>query len=105
MASPTLGAEVEELGESELRELLLDILPRKVTAEKDLFEKIAPVTEAFLRWAGSKGLVDQADDLAKKVHGWGRMRSSALPWTRPIGVRPRPSRWGAAQAGIGHHRP
>jgi len=65
-----LGTEVEELGESELSKLLLDILPRKVTAQKDLFEKVAPVTEAFLRWAGSESLTARADALAVKVHSW-----------------------------------
>jgi len=65
-----LGIEVEELNESELCELLLYILPRKITADQDLFEKIAPTTEAFLQWAGSEGLLAQADVLAAKVHGW-----------------------------------
>jgi len=67
-----LDIQVEGLGESELCELLLEILPAKITAQRDVFEKIAPVTEAFLTWAGREGLVDRADALVAKVHNWSR---------------------------------
>ena len=58
-----------EWDESALQELVLSILPRKLPARRELLVKIAPVTEAFLYWLGSQGLLDDADALAAMIHG------------------------------------
>jgi len=66
-----LGIDPEEWDERALHELLFDILPRKVSADESLFAKIGPVTEAFLSWLGSEGLLADTDALGATVHGWG----------------------------------
>ncbi|MHC4743332.1 MAG: hypothetical protein ACYS8Z_15560, partial [Planctomycetota bacterium] len=60
----------EELDEVVLGEVLLEILPRKLTAERDLFEKVGPVTDAFLRWAEVQGVLTDTEDLTEAVRGW-----------------------------------
>lgn len=65
-----LGATPEEFDERVLSEVLLEILPRKVTVGRDFYEKVAPVTEAFLRWAEIEGVLEDTEDLVKTVHGW-----------------------------------
>jgi len=59
-----------ELDEDSLSEVLLELLPRKVTAERDFFEKVAPVTAAFLKWLESEGILDNTANLAATVRGW-----------------------------------
>jgi hypothetical protein len=51
-----------------LRELVLTVLPRKLPAKREMLVKIAPVTEAFLYWLGSQGVLDDADALAGMIH-------------------------------------
>jgi len=65
-----LGIDPKEWDECALHELMFDILPRKVTGDESLFAKIGPVTEAFLSWLGSEGLLENTDALAVTVHGW-----------------------------------
>ncbi|MBN2130944.1 MAG: SEC-C domain-containing protein [Sedimentisphaerales bacterium] len=65
-----LGIDPEEWDERALRKLLFDLLPRKVHGDEVLFAKIGPVTEAFLSWLGSEGLLADTDALAATVHGW-----------------------------------
>ncbi len=65
-----VGSSPEELDEFALRKVLLELLPRKVTAERDLFEKVAPVTEALLRWMESEGILADTADLVETVHNW-----------------------------------
>ena len=64
------GSSPEELDEFALSEVLLEVIPRKVTGERDLFEKVAPVTEAFLKWMGSEGILADTADLVETVHNW-----------------------------------
>jgi len=65
------GALPEELNERVLREVLLEIFPRKVSANPETFERIAPVTQALLKWLGGEGLLPNAEALAEKVGHWG----------------------------------
>lgn len=65
-----VGSSPEELDENKMREVLLEIFPRKVTAKRDLFEKVAPVTESFLRWLESEGVLGDISSLVETVRGW-----------------------------------
>jgi hypothetical protein len=65
-----VGSSPEELDERVLSEVLLELLPRKLTAERDFFEKVAPVTEAFLKWMDSEGILAVTADLVQTVHDW-----------------------------------
>ncbi len=60
----------EKLDEYTLEQVLLEVFPRKITAERDLFEKVAPVTEVFLRWLESEGILDNTFSLVETVRGW-----------------------------------
>jgi hypothetical protein len=65
-----VGSSPEELDKYTLEEVLLDVFPRKVTAGRDLFEKIAPVTECFLEWLESEGILADTARLIRAVRGW-----------------------------------
>lgn len=65
-----VGSSFEELDEFTLEEVLLETFPRKVTAERDLFEKIAPVTACFLKWLESEGILTDTSSLVETVRGW-----------------------------------
>lgn len=60
----------EKLDEYTLEQVLLEVFPRKITADRDLFEKVAPVTEVFLRWLESEGILDNTFSLVETVRGW-----------------------------------
>jgi len=60
----------EKLDEYALEKVLLEVFPRKITAERDLFEKVAPVTEVFLRWLESEGIMANTFSLVETVRGW-----------------------------------
>jgi hypothetical protein len=64
------GTAATELDERTLRNVLLDVFPRKITGDRDFFAKVAPVTEAFLGWMGSEDLLPNASELIRAVHGW-----------------------------------
>ncbi len=65
-----LDADPLDWDESTLRELLLDVVPRRIVANEPLLSKIAPIMEAFLVWLGSEGALDNAQALAAAVHSW-----------------------------------
>ncbi len=60
----------EKLDEYALEQVLLEVFPRKITAERDLFEKVAPVTEVFLRWLESESILADTFSLVETVRGW-----------------------------------
>ncbi|MCK4374468.1 MAG: hypothetical protein KAX19_04035, partial [Candidatus Brocadiae bacterium] len=60
----------EKLDESALREVLLEVFPRKITAEREVFENVAPVTGALLSWLESEGIIENAAPLIRAVEGW-----------------------------------
>jgi hypothetical protein len=66
-----LGKDVTEWDESTMRKLLVDVLPRHVPAERELLLKIVPITEAFLYWLGLRGMLTDADAIARSIHGLG----------------------------------
>jgi len=74
--------------ESKLEELLLEVFPRKVSAERELFENVAPVTALFLRWLGATGVLPRGAHLADTVKRWGeRIAANAMD----------PRNWGMAK--------
>ena len=64
------GSSPEQLDEYTLSEVLLEVFPRKVSAERNLFEKVAPVTEVFLRWLESEGILANTFSLVETIRGW-----------------------------------
>ncbi len=60
----------EELTESVVQDLLLDVFPRKVSAEREFFEKAPVVVESFLRWMASDGILPEGHSTADAVRGW-----------------------------------
>jgi hypothetical protein len=64
------GTAPEELTKSTLWALLLDIFPRKISAEREFFEKVPPVVAAFLSWMASEGTLPDGASLAQIVTGW-----------------------------------
>jgi len=65
-----VGASPEELNEVVLDQVLLEVFPRKITADRELFEKVAPVTEALLKWMESEGILADTTGLVETVHNW-----------------------------------
>jgi len=59
-----------EWDESALRELLLDIMPRKLLPTGKKVEMLIPITEALLYWLHFEEFVRGADGLAQTIHGW-----------------------------------
>jgi hypothetical protein len=53
------------------RELLLEIMPRKITADDEYFAGIAPMGAALVRWLEAEGLVSETVDLAATIEQWG----------------------------------
>ncbi len=82
------GAAPEELTERTLRTLLLDVFPRKISAERDFFERIPVVVEAFLRWLASEGILSEGEALAERVHGWA---------SEVVAEAENPANWGPAK--------
>ncbi len=64
------GAGPEELTAPVLREVLLDWFPRKLSADKEFFELVGSVVEAFLHWLGTQGILKDPTALENAVHGW-----------------------------------
>jgi hypothetical protein len=56
--------------EATLREILLDFMPRDMPADREMLGKIVPITEAFLYWLRSEGVLPDADELAAAVRQW-----------------------------------
>jgi len=60
----------EELTEPTVQDLLLDVFPRKISAEREFFEKVPVVVESFLRWMASEGILPEGQSTAEAVRGW-----------------------------------
>jgi len=65
-----IGCGPEKFDEFTLAEILLELLPRKVTADRACFEKVAPVTAVFLSWLESEGILADTAELAETVRSW-----------------------------------
>jgi len=82
-------AEPEDLDLGVLREVLLEVFPRKVSAERDTFECVAPVTQALLRWLESEGILEDSAKLADAVGTWAeKIVANAMD----------PNNWGIAKS-------
>jgi hypothetical protein len=64
------GAKPEDLDESALREVLLDVFPRKVSGSKQFFERTVPATQAFLDWLQAKGILGDIAGLKQTIGTW-----------------------------------
>ena len=64
------GVALEEIDEPALEKVLLDLFPRKITAEKEVFEHVAPVVAAFLNWLEMQNLLPHGKKLANTVADW-----------------------------------
>jgi hypothetical protein len=77
--------------EPSLRELLLDVVPRRLPADRTLLEKIIPITEALLYWLHFEGMLTDGDALAQTIHGWtDQLIAAGLD----------PHNWGATKAAL-----
>jgi hypothetical protein len=65
-----LHKQPREWDETVLRELLLEFVPRDTPASREQLQKIVPITEAFLYWLGSEGMLADADRLVAAVRTW-----------------------------------
>jgi hypothetical protein len=64
------GAEAKDLTKSVLHEVLLDVLPRKVTAPRDYFERLAPAVMLFLEFLEAKGVLGDTARMRQAVDKW-----------------------------------
>ena len=64
------GQTAEQLTAGTLKDILLDIFPRKLSMEAEGYEAVAPVVQAFLRWLGAEGILPPAEMLAEAVGEW-----------------------------------
>jgi len=78
----------EELTEIVVQDLLLDVFPRKVSAERAFFEKIPVVVESFLRWMASERILPEGHSTADAVRGWAQ---------RSVSVAMDSDNWGSAK--------
>ena len=62
-----IGATPEKWNRDVLRECCLEILPRKMSAERSFFRAVAPVLSAFFRFLAERGLLSNAPELASTV--------------------------------------
>jgi len=69
-ASTYEGAAPEELNDRVLGEVLMEIFPRKISADPEVFKNAAPAAAALVRWLGSEGILKDADRLANRVAKW-----------------------------------
>jgi len=60
----------EKLDEYTLEQVLLEVFPRKITAERDLFEKVVPVMEVFIKWLETEGILGDTSSLIETIRGW-----------------------------------
>jgi uncharacterized protein YchJ len=66
----------------------MEIFPRKISAEPEVFKNAAPAAAALVRWLGSEGILKDADRLAARVAKWS---------DRIVANAADKSRWGPAK--------
>jgi len=79
------GATPEELTKSTMKALLFDVLPRKISAEQDFFEKVPVVAESLLRWLASEGILPEGESTADAVREWAEESVAAATDSRNWG--------------------
>lgn len=65
-----LGLSPHQWDESAMRELLLDIMPRKLLTDFGDIEVLVPITETLLYWLHFEGGMTGKDALARTIHDW-----------------------------------
>lgn len=55
-----------------LRNVLLEHFPHHLAADQEFFQDVAPITQAFLSWLKSEGLLPNAHHLIPAVQGWSK---------------------------------
>ena len=70
-------------------EVCLDVFPRKVSAEIECFESVAPVIISFIHWSDNKGLINNTANLCNHI------AQLADDIVRNAGT---PSNWGMAKS-------
>ncbi len=84
-----LDADVTAWSFANWNELLLEILPRKVTSEPAWFAAVAPLAAALLRWLEEQGHAPSGSILAAEVEKWGpKIQAAASD----------PDNWGMAKS-------
>ena len=48
--------------------MMMDVLPRKISAEKSTFESFAPVMEQFLNWCEEKKYMNSTKSIRNYIH-------------------------------------
>jgi hypothetical protein len=80
---------VEAWGIGDWQEVLLEVFPRKISAEPEWFGTVAEIAAALLRWLAREGLAPNGETLAAEVAGWGpRIEAAAAD----------PANWGMAKS-------
>ncbi|MHB9071751.1 MAG: YecA family protein [Sedimentisphaerales bacterium] len=64
------GADVDQLNERVLKEVLFALFPRKVVGDRKFFEKIPEITAGFLQWLAKQEILPKGQKLADKVTEW-----------------------------------
>ena len=64
------GTPLERLNTHVLREVLLELFPRRVSAGPEFFVQVAPAARAFLEWLQAEGILKEAAPLVRAVDGW-----------------------------------
>jgi hypothetical protein len=64
------GAEAKDLTKSVLRKLLLDVLPRKISARRDYYERLTPAVMLFLEFLEAKGILGDTAKMRQAVDKW-----------------------------------
>lgn len=79
----------EQLDEVVLGEVLLELFPRKVSAQLNTFRQVVPVLQAFLRWLASRGILPDGERLAHLIGPWHK---------RLLAAAANPANWGMAKS-------
>ena len=64
------GADVKQLTERILQEILFTLFPRKVVGDRKFFETIPVITAGFLQWLAKQEILPKGQKLADKVTEW-----------------------------------
>ena len=57
-----------EIDEEAIAEIMLDVFPRKISAELSVFERFSPAIEAFLTWCETQGVMKNTQELLNYIH-------------------------------------
>ena len=58
-----------KLSKEVIDEMMLDVLPRKISADKNVFEAFSLVMDKFLRWCEDKKYMTRTEAIRNHIHG------------------------------------